>query len=232
MNRRQVRNDEMVLVEIILKTPGGKTYIFENPARNNMRVARCNRSTSEGHTCMKYAGWKTDHPGTGACAIHGGRAGTYTTKAVKRYSYMKSYRLRQQMDVLLQDADQLLDLSKELAALKVLTGEMIDSFPESTDDNFTIHLARFTQIVKALANTVDKISLIKSRQALTVAQVMYVRAAMVDVLVKHIADPVARQTAVQDLIFRMGGSTDNFKTGQDMYKIAQESGIAVDIFAQ
>lgn len=35
-------------------------------------------------TCRKTAGWGTDHPGYGACRLHGGSTATQTTGAIRR----------------------------------------------------------------------------------------------------------------------------------------------------
>ena len=78
----------------------------------------------------------------------------------------------------------------------------------------------------------DKISLIQSRQALTAAQVMYVRAAIVDVFVKHIKDPTDREHAVKDLVFRLGGTDENFQVGQTLYREMKDSGISVNLLGQ
>lgn len=229
MNKKQISNEELTLVEIIENTPGGKTYIFYDE-EHDRKLPRCNRKiVNEDRTCVKIAGWQTDHVGYGACIRHGGNAGRISNTADRRFAFMARSRLKQKMDLLLGDMDALLDLSKELAAAKAIADEIIENFPETDDDNFSIMLARFTNVLKALATVTDKISLIKSRNALTTAQVMYVRAAIVDVFVKHIQDPKVREQAVNDLVFRLGGGVENFQTGQKMYKEMKDSGVQINL---
>jgi len=235
MNTRAIPNSQLELIEIIEGTPGGKTYIFYDK-KHKRKLYKCNRKTStedaKEDKCNKYAGWRTDHTGTGACYLHGGTAGRKATIADRRQSFMARYRLQDKIDVLLQDTEALLDLSTELAAAKAIAQELIETFPEREDDHFTIHLARFTNVLKTLANVTDKISLIQSRQALTAAQVMYVRAAIVDVFVKHIKDPTEREHAVKDLVFRLGGTDENFQVGQTLYREMKDSGISVNLLGQ
>lgn len=44
---------------------------------------RCGRTTRSGTPCGRGAGWGTNHPGEGACKLHGGRAPQVEAKAAR-----------------------------------------------------------------------------------------------------------------------------------------------------
>ena len=43
----------------------------------------CGKRTTAGGKCRRGAGWGTQHPGRGACKLHGGRAPTHNTRAAR-----------------------------------------------------------------------------------------------------------------------------------------------------
>jgi hypothetical protein len=108
-----------------------------------------------------------------------------------------------------QDRAQLLDMTEELAAAKAILHRIIDDYPlYDVEPLFGTFLKRFNESVTSLSNLADKMSRIESRTALTSAEVLYIRATMVDLFMKYITDPNVREGAVKELAARMGGDVE------------------------
>ena len=119
--------------------------------------------------------------------------------------------LRRRIDAYIEsgDRDSMLDLTYELGALRVLFRELVDYFPEPDDKSYTIQVNRAVTMIQATGSLVDKISKIQSRNNITTAQVMYLRAVVADILAKYLTDPDYRERAVKELMARVeGGETD------------------------
>jgi hypothetical protein len=110
-------------------------------------------------------------------------------------------------DYLKLDRTQLLDLTSELAVTKAIYDEFLESHPDVTDEEFGVWLHRYQAIIGMLGSLVDKISLIDNRNTLTTAQVMYAKSVMLDIILKYIADPAARERVAKELASRLGGDT-------------------------
>lgn len=122
---------------------------------------------------------------------------------------MARRRLEDRIDNFLDDRENLLDLSQELATARAMFEEFIEKVqPDPDSDDYGIHLARTIKLVSTIGTLVDKISKVQSRNALSAAHVLYVRAAIADLFVKWISDPDDREAAIQDLLFRIGGDED------------------------
>ena len=59
-----------------------------------------------------------------------------------------------------------------------------------------------------MSNLVEKISKIDNRNALTAAQVLYLRATVADLLMKYLPDPQLREKAAKELAVRLGGDVE------------------------
>jgi hypothetical protein len=100
-------------------------------------------------------------------------------------------------------------MTEELAAAKAILHRIIDDYPSYTvEPLFGLFLKRFNESVTSLSNLADKMSRIESRTALTSAEVLYIRATMVDLFMKYITDPAIREGAVKELAARMGGDVE------------------------
>ena len=124
---------------------------------------------------------------------------------------MTQTELRRRIDEYIEsgDRDSMLDLTYELAALRVLFQELVEHFPDPTDQKYTIQVSRAVTMIQATGSLVDKISKIQSRNNITAAQVMYLRAVVADILAKYLTDPDYRERAVKELMARVeGGETD------------------------
>lgn len=190
-------------------TPGGTTYHVILPGSTEAKTI-CFRPIhgDPDHRCEKPAGYDTWHLGTGACKFHGG-ATEHTTFSHGRHARMTRLRLKDKIsDYLNQSRDDLLDLTYELAASKAIFDEFLVGFPDPDEDGYGVALSRFSAIVTNLANLVDRISKQDSRNSLTAAQVLYLRVAMVDILMKYLPDPEVRERAVRELATRLGGDVE------------------------
>ena len=192
------------LIEYEEGTPGGTTYYIT--ANGSKEYALCFRQLpgrDKGIRCANPAGKGTWHVGTGACRKHGGNAGRKPTTG--RNAHRARQRLKDQIDDYVEkDRDELLSLDRQLAALKILFEEFVERFPEPGSDKFSIELTRMTQMIQACGALVEKISRIETRNAITVAQVLYLRATIADILLKYVPDD-ERERAVGELLQRLGG---------------------------
>lgn len=199
------------IVEVTEGTPGGITYVIKLPNERGDGSARCFRQIRSDPTkrCTNVAGFKTDHVGTGACRFHGGLNTSNVQIVSGKYAKMTRLRLNDKIDDYLnQDRSELLDLTYHLAATRAIFDEFVDGFPDTESEDYGIWFHRFTTIIGTLGTLVEKITKVDNRNSLTAAQVMYIRATMVDLIMKYIDDPASREQFVKELAVRMGGDVE------------------------
>ncbi len=97
----------------------------------------CNARTPSGY-CKMPAGFRTDHVGEGRCYLHGGRAGKPITHGM--YSKKLGSTLKAEYDKMVTDPN-LLDLHGELAFVKTMMGNFIDSIQSLLDGGVNIWVA-------------------------------------------------------------------------------------------
>jgi hypothetical protein len=206
---------ECIHIDIEKGTEGGDTYWIEHPKWAGEEKALCFRNIKtqgvygrpEDGRCGKAAGWGTEHEGTGACKIHGGNAGRYPSG--KFTTPIAVSRLRRRVNEYVeQGEEQLLDLTMELATLRIIFSDLVDKFPNVGDDDYVMAVNRVQGLAQTISTTVDKMSRIQARHTLTAAQVVYIRAAIIDVFTKHIQDPDRRERAIADLMTRLPGGEE------------------------
>jgi hypothetical protein len=191
-------------------TPGGTTYWVRKSGEREFK-ALCFRPLhgKPEERCSNGAGYDTWHSGNGACKFHGGATQKYNV-VTGRNATVNRERLRTQIDNYLSlDRKKLLDLSYELAVSKAIFDESIETFPEVSNINYGFSLARFLKLLESMGNLVEKISKIDSRDALTAAQVLYLRATVADIMMKYITDPITRERAAKELASRLGGEVQH-----------------------
>ena len=217
-----VRESEVIHITTEKKTLGGDTYWIEHPEWVGEERAICFRKLKAksrerndlppDSRCSREAGWGTWHLGEGACRTHGGsvkRAGNGMVTG-KGATTTRSH-LKQRIDEYIESGDRenMLDLTFELASLRVLLKDLIDNFPEPDADTYTSQVNRTITMIQATGSLVDKMSRIESRNSITVAQVMYLRVAVADILAKYITDIPMRERAMKELMSRVqGGEID------------------------
>jgi hypothetical protein len=191
-------------------TPGGVTYVIKLPNEQDGRPICFRKMRSDpAMRCTNTAGYKTDHVGTGACMYHGGNNTKNARIIHGRDAKVTRLRLNDKIqEYLNKDRNELLDLTYHLAATRVIFDEFIEDFPKANEENYGVWFHRFTQIIGTLGTLVEKISRVDNRASLTAAQVLYIRASMVDLFMKYIPDPDIREMAVRELAKRMGGDVE------------------------
>lgn len=198
------------VVEIKRGTIGGDTYFVRLPNNGKEPKALCFRKMKNQPTmrCTHEAGYRTSHLGTGACRFHGGADKTPTISTGKN-AVMTRLRLSEKIDDYLDKSrDELLDLTQQLAAARAIFDEFIEKFPSPDDEGYGLWFMRFNALISTLGTLVDKISRIDSRNTLTAAQVLYLRATMVDILMKYVPEPDTRERVVKEIAARMGGDME------------------------
>lgn len=202
---------DVAKVKIIKGTEGGDTY--EVRMRGELDKKRvCYRPVDEVDDldikmrCANPAGAGTDHKGKGPCHLHStdkmramsikhGRNATVTRGSLaKRIDKYKE-----------KDQGELLDLTAELSTMKGILEELVEEFPDPNDTSYGVKLDRVTKIISMINRLVDSISKIESRNAITVTQVIYLRAVLSDILMKYIEHPADQKRAAQELVQRVGG---------------------------
>lgn len=218
---------EVVVVREELNTAGGTTYwIYRNDDPERTEIPVCFRpltgkdTKGKGYRCNRYAGLGTDHPGTGACRLHGGVTNLAAKIKTGKGAIVTRSVLQDRIDEFLTgDLSDLSDLSVELAGMRAIFREFLEEFPEVDDDTYGIALARATKLVNAIGSLLEKISKIEARNTLTAAQALYLQATVADILLKNIPDPDKRERAVRELTNRMTGA----QIGDRVSVVAKES---------
>lgn len=194
-------------------TPGGVTYEIRRKNEHDF-VALCYRplhkkpNTPKGARCSNTAGFDTWHLGTGACKFHGGSTATWNI-TTGRTAPVAREQLRQAIENYMQvDRKDLLDLTYQLATAKAIYDEFMEHFPTPTEENYGFQLSRFMAIIDNMSRLVDNISKIDNRNALTAAQVLYLRSCVADLLMKYLSDPLVREKAARELAARLGGDVE------------------------
>lgn len=199
-------------VKIVRKekgTVGGNTFHVILPGKIKSQPI-CLRQIHKvpGYYCTRTAGMGTDHVGSGACRKHGGCNNiTAATKITTgRNAVSTRNRLAADVDIYLNmDRDKLLDLTSEFALLRAVLDEYMAQFPTPQEDHYYPAIDRLQSVIGTLGTLVDKMSKISNRSVLTTAQVLYLRATIVDIFMRYIDDPSMRERAVKELAIRIGG---------------------------
>jgi hypothetical protein len=189
-------------------TVGGDTYWIKLPGEREEQALCFRRIRSDPHMrCVNVAGYKTDHVGTGACSYHGGNNKPYIVTGA--HAVMTKVRLANRIDDYLQkDREELLDLTYHLAATRVIFDDFIENYPDPENEDYGLWFHRFTNLIGTMGTLVEKISKVDARNSLTAAQILYIRAILVDMFMKYIPDADDRERAIRELASRMGGDVE------------------------
>lgn len=164
-------------VQVDPDTVGGPTYFV------NGEPTCLSRTTSEGREgmfCVFPAGRDTDHPETGRCHLHGGRAGR--PPLTGRYAEVTKGRLRQVYEEYFTDP-QMLDLTAELALQRTLLAEAWRHYQEDGDyKNFKAS----SDILNNVVESVRKIENIRNNKVLTVAMAKLIMSNAIRIAQKYI----------------------------------------------
>jgi hypothetical protein len=204
-----VEKSKARIVDVDEGTVGGDTYIIKIPGQHEQALCFRRIHKKKGMRCTNVAGYKTNHVGTGACSFHGGRTTENPNIVTGRYAKSTKARLDGQIQEYLErDRDDLLDLTYHLAATRVIFDEFLEEFPKADADDYGLWLGRFQGVVGTLGTLVEKITKVDARNSLTAAQVLYIRACIVDILLKYIPEADMRERAIRELANRMGGDVE------------------------
>jgi hypothetical protein len=187
-------------------TPGGDTHWVVTPKHQTAR-ALCFRQIVGDPTrrCTNKAGLDTWHAGTGACSHHGGSVTEGMGMVTGKFSKLRGT-LRKRVDEYLEkDRNSLLDMTEELAITRSIFDEFLEYYPDPQSEDYGIWFHRFQEVLGTLGTLVEKMSRIDTRNTLTAAQVLYIRATMVDIILKYLPDPEKRELMVRELAARLGG---------------------------
>jgi len=210
-----LKKEDVIITKEIEGTEGGTTYYIikkNDPDQKERKV--CFRLLHDpekvGERCGKSAGYETSHLGTGACRLHGGNLALAVKTGSK--AYITKSRLSEKINGYLnEDAEKQYDLTKELAAMRSTLDEFLENMadPNATTDAEKIKygndIIRLSMLVTTIGTLVEKISKINSRNTLTAAQALYIKAIVADILIKYLKDPDDRERAVRELTSRFGG---------------------------
>lgn len=189
-------------------TIGGTTYYVRLKGEKVRALCFRKMKNQPDMRCTHEAGYRTDHLGTGACRFHGG-APKMPAITNGMTAHVTRMRLQNKIDDYLgKSRDELLDLTQHLAATRAIFDEFMGGFPNVDDESYGIWFNRFNVLITTLGTLVEKISRIDSRNTLTAAQVLYLRATMIDVLMKYVPDPDQRERVVKEIAYRMGGDLE------------------------
>lgn len=162
-----------------------------------------------GSRCSQFAGFRTDHVGTGRCYIHGG------AKVGQRISTRITHgrtaiAIKAQVTTLISKymADpEPTDLTRELAKARAILESTMAILVERGDmDEWVAKAPQLNQSIDTIGRLANRMSTIEQRYALNAGQVAYIRAVLVDTINTYIDDPIARQRAAENIMVKLGGS--------------------------
>lgn len=202
-----INKSEARVMKINKDTLGGPTYYVRINGKTKPLCFRRLKNQEDFH-CTHPAGYMTDHPGAGACKYHGGARKTPTI-STGVYAVQTRKRLQDKInEYMYKTRDELLDLTEQLAATRAIFDEFIEAFPTTDTEEYGVWFNRFNSLISTIGTLVEKISRVDSRNTLTAAQVLYLRAIMIDMFMKYLPDPDIRERAVTELAARMGGDLE------------------------
>ena len=197
------------IVSVDEGTVGGDTYCIKIPGEREQDLCFRRIHNQKGMRCTNVAGYKTNHVGTGACSFHGGNSTKNPNFTTGRHAKSTRKRLDAQIQHYLgKDRGELLDMTYHLAATRAIFDEFLMDFPDPKSDEYGLWFGRFQGIIGTLGTLVEKITKVDARNSLTAAQVLYIRACMVDIFMKYIPEVEMRERAIRDLANRMGGDVE------------------------
>jgi hypothetical protein len=150
----------------------------------------CGAETRDGSPCQRPAGWGTDGE-TGRCKHHGGNAGRKPKHG--RYAAERSESLQAKIKEYREDANPA-EMWDELAVLRGVLQEWLADMDAVTEDNVSVLL----DLQNSIRRTLDTINKIRSRTALTAAEVEYLQARVADLFQSYVP-PDERDDALAEL---------------------------------
>lgn len=225
-----IKEEDVLDLKVEKFTQGGHTYYLELKEKPGYWQGFCYRPTIEsrrrGMRCAQPAGANTDHPGTGACYLHGGNSylDVKVNKVTKGNNRVIAFdeQVRNSLKTkvnkyMAKDNGTLLDLAEELAITRAVLSSLMERTEELLNEDVNDKL--FLDYVKSMNATIanigkvaDSISKIQQRNTLTAAHILYLKTVFADLLMKYIEEPDKREEALVSLGNRIsGGNADNGK---------------------
>lgn len=158
---------------------------------------RCGAKTRSGEPCKNYA------MANGRCRMHGGKA-TGRPIIHGRYSLKHRESLQAKMQQFLDDP-QPGELYDELALIRTLLQDYLDRFPDGVPLALS-DMKAIVEINESIGRMVERISRILNQTALTQADILYLRAMLVDLIVRYIDEPDRRDAFFDELRLALGPS--------------------------
>ena len=144
-------------------TIGGGTYYVDGKP---LCLAYISSNGREGGHCGIQAGTSTDHPGTGRCLYHGGRAGAPIVSG--RYASVAQRKLGQLYQEFADDPD-VMDLTPEVVMLRTLLARFLEMYEDADLVEVEAGVAKFVlNIIEAIGRNVERIERIGAQRTLTV----------------------------------------------------------------
>lgn len=138
----------------------------------------CGATTRDGSKCQRPAGWGTDRD-EGRCKQHGGNGGRPPKHG--RYAAERSESLQRKIQEYRNDPNPA-EMWEELALLRAVLQEWLKDMDEVTEDSVSVLL----DLQNSIRRTLDSISKIQSRTALTAAEVEYLQARIADLFSSYV----------------------------------------------
>jgi len=150
----------------------------------------CGAETRDGSQCHRPAGWGTDRE-KGRCKTHGGKGGRKPKHG--RYAAERSESLQQKIREYREDPNPS-EMWEELALLRAVLQEWLSDMNAVTEDNVSVLL----DLQDSIRLTLDSINKIRSRTALTAAEVEFLQARVADLFQSYVP-PDQRDEALTKL---------------------------------
>ena len=171
---------------IICERENGRvTYLVAYDGKPARAICSRQMTDGSGEYCSQPAGFKTDHPGEGACCYHGG--GGKMNLRHGRYAKIAKGKLAKHLTVFQQEEQEaLLDLEPELALQRTLLQEALDMYEEDPKD--PQQAMDVFYLIRGVAEFVKAIVEIESKHVLRRAEGLYLMANALRVCRQFIAE--------------------------------------------
>lgn len=154
-----------------------------------------------GDRCSNTAGQETGHPGYGRCRYHNGRLSISMAKHGRAAPQFRQM-LKDRIAAYAQDPNAT-RLHRELAIQRALLDTLLERMTDEDDPDLLPMIERIASMADTVTKTVNRMSQIDHRQALTASQVVYVQITVVDVLRRYLPQDVWTDAA-KELSDRLG----------------------------
>lgn len=167
----------------ILKSGRTVTYLVNGKP---LCWRKTRNATAKYENCHKPAGWATDHVGSGACKLHGGKAGRPMLNG--KYSHVKKTRLKESFERFANDPH-LMNMDSEIAWARALLSDLLERHDTTHDEEDILRIIELEKkMIDSIITAIEKRAKVEDRHTMTVAQARLLMLRAIDVQKKWLEE--------------------------------------------